>query len=334
MSGPTLVLAGTDHPDLLKLIDSLSTSVATQLDVRTGVLWTQVPDGLAFLQHLLGRLDVPANETHAAIRFAFAEPDAPVHQLVHRALMAPTLATLANTLEAWQLQADPPSYEVRYQPLVSLADRSVIGFESLIRARAEGEIIDAEELIARSTRGGWVGELDQLGRTMALRGLGPWLGQGLLFLNVMAPTGEFDTAAVTATIEAAVEAGLEPDQIVLEAVERNRYNDMAKAAAQIEEFRSLGVRIAVDDVGDGFSSLAVVSAFKPDIVKVSGALTAGLPGPEATAVIRAIVQLAHEIDSWVVAENIETEDQARQLTNLGVDWGQGLHLGKPAHQRL
>ena len=74
----------------------------------------------------------------------------------------------------------------------------------------------------------------------------------------------------------------------------------------------------------------MVSQFKPDVVKIAGHLVAALPTPEATAVISAIVTLAHDTGSWVVAENIETEAQARKLTSLGVDWGQGLHLGPPA----
>lgn len=116
---------------------------------------------------------------------------------------------------------------------------------------------------------------------------------------------------------------------MFEAVERNRYDSLDDAAQQIEQFRSHGIRIAVDDVGDGFSSLRTVVAFKPDIVKIAGTMAAELGTPEGKAVVRAIVQLAHETGAWVIAENIETLEQAQQAAALGVDWGQGHYFGAP-----
>lgn len=324
-----LVLVGSDDPALADRLDLIATQAATVLDIRTGVLWTEVPDGLAFLEDTLNEIQTERER----VRFAVANPISTPDELVRMALMAPTLDQLANAHERAVLAADPPTYEVRYQPVVRLKDRTTVGFESLMRAHAGGVRVGAEELLARAARGGWSNELDQLGRTLALRGLGPWLGQGLLFLNVMAPDGTFDTAAVRATIQAAAAAGIDPDQIVLEAVERNRYADLNEATAQIEELRGLGVRIAVDDVGDGFSSLRVVAAFKPDIIKIAGDLVAELPSTEAVAIITALVTLAHDSGSWVVAENIETEEQAAHLTRLGVDWGQGLHLGPPSSRQ-
>lgn len=329
-SAPTLVLVGSADPTLVKQLDELSTAAASTLDIRTGVLWTQVPDGRGFLDHLLDHITTKRRD----VRFAFAAPDATVDHLVRRSLLAPDLEGLANAAERADLSANPPTYEVRYQPVVNLADRSVIGFESLIRAQANGETVSATDLIDRADRGDWLNELDQLGRTMALRGVGPWLGAGLLFLNVMAPDGSFDLNATRATVEHALEIGIDADQLVFEAMERNHYVDLDHAAEQIDELRSLGVRIAVDDVGDGFASLRVVSAFKPDVVKIAGDLVKGLPTIEAESVITAIVQMAHQAGAWVVAENIETSDQAEHLIGLGVDWGQGHFLGAPASQAV
>ena len=325
---PVLVFAGSVDPALAKVIDRMTLASASSLDIRSDVLWTEVPDGLAYVKQLLET--VP--EGRHLVRVAFASPEATVDELARSSLMAANLDVLADSLERQLLSLNPPTYHVRYQPLVALADRSVVGFESLIRAEAAGQPIDAESLIARAVRGRWVAELDHLGRTMALQGIGPWLGQGLLFLNVMAPGGVFDIDAINQSIDQAIEIGLEPDQLVLEAVERNRYLDLAAAAAQVAELRERGVRIAVDDVGDGFSSLRVVSLFKPDVVKIAGHLVAALPSPEASAVVAAITTMAHDTGAWVVAENIETEEQARKLTSMGVDWGQGLHLGPPSQR--
>lgn len=323
---PCLVLLGSDDPSTARVLDRLSTVSADVLDLRSDVLWTEVSDGRAFLDSVIDNVA----ERRDSVRIAFAPVDASVDDLQRRALLAPTLNEMARRIEAAELQLNPPVFAIRYQPIRSLSTDDVIGFESLIRATAGARELDAEELIRRAGDGGWIPELDELGRSLALKGIGPWLGEGLLFLNMMAPDGRFDLEAVRATVQAATDAGLAPDQIVLEATERNRYTDLDIATEQINEIRELGVRIAVDDVGDGFSSLRVVAAFAPDVVKIAGPIIADLPSDAARAVIGAVVSMAHNADAWVVAENVETVEQADQLRTLGVDWGQGHFLGAPA----
>ncbi len=357
---PATVVIGATDSSLARTLERALAHHANAIDLRGDKVRFAVDSGLDFLQRLLDAVPV-AERRH--VRLAFAPDGATAEHLIRLAINAADLEDFANRLERARLLEHPPRYEVRYQPVIAMADRSIVGYESLIRATAGDTVIDAEDLIARALRGKWTAELDHLGRTLALRGLGPWLGEGLLFLNVMAPGGQFDESAVHATIDAAEAMGLDPDQLVLEAVERNRYNDLHRAAAQIESFRRRGVRIAVDDVGDGYAGLRVLSAFAPDIVKIAGhliadlapadhrngrGLTSILPGApntpakrsrlEATetsmaeAIVGTLVELAHKSGAWVVAENIETERQFQRLTGLNVDWGQGLFLGAPSHR--
>ncbi|MEL7158355.1 MAG: EAL domain-containing protein [Actinomycetota bacterium] len=323
---PTLILLGCNDPETVARLDRSLAAMAEAIDLRSEVLWVEVKDGRSFLSHLLSDLD---GVDQAAIRVAFAEPESSPQDLVHRALMAPNLDQVAEQLEQEELASDPLDYEIRYQPIVRLTNRSIVGFEALLRARLGDEIIGAEELIARATKGGWLPELDQLGRQLAIRGVGKWLGAGLLFLNIMAPDGTFDLSAARRTIRHAEDIGLEPDQLVFETAERNRYVDIDLAAAQLNKLRSAGVRLAIDDVGDGYSSLRVATSFKPDVLKLTGELIASLPSTEAMAIIRAVVDLAHRTGAWVVAEQVETEEQARVLRSLEVDWGQGNLFGPP-----
>lgn len=327
---PALMLVGTDDPALRAIVDRCSIDHAGAIDVRTDVAWVEVSDGRAFCRALLENVDDDA--ARAEIDVAWAPPDSTIDQLMHAALSSATLAGIAQEFELAALAADPPLYEVRYQPIIRLDDHTVVGFESLLRARQGATLLDAEALIARATRGGWLNEFDQLGRSLAIGGVGPWLGEGLLFLNVMAVDGGFDVPSIAELVGRAVDAGLDPDQLVLETSERNRYDDLDAAAAQIAELRELGVRIAVDDVGDGYSSLAVVAAFEPDIVKIAGPVINRLPERTATSVISAIVGMAHSSGSWVIGENIERRAQAEALRSAGVDWGQGNFLGVPETQ--
>lgn len=320
------MLVGSARTDLVKRLVRNLGAAAQAIDLRSDVLWVEVADGRAFLSRLLD--DVPAAQ-RPAVRVAFAGPASSPEELVREALMAPTLDMVADKLEQEELASEPLDYEIRYQPIVRLSNRSIVGFEALLRARLGPEIIGAEDLITRATKGGWLSELDQLGRQLAIRGVGPWLGAGLLFLNIMAPDGTFDLSAARRTIRHAEDIGLEPDQLVFETAERNRYVDLDLAAAQLTKLRGSGVRLAIDDVGDGYSSLKVATSFKPDVLKLSGDLIAALPSSEAVAIIKAVVDLAHRTGAWVVAESVETEEQARVLRTLEVDWGQGNLFGAP-----
>ncbi len=319
-----LVLLGSVDPVVVNHLDERLIAAAEAVDIRSGVVWIEVKDCLGFL-----RLLVEEMHGRPDVKVAVAPLDSSPQELVRTALMASTLDHIADLLEQEELAKAELDYQVRYQPIVRLNNRSVVGFEALIRARMGDERLSAEDLIARATKGGWLAELDQLGRQLAIRGVGPWLGAGLLFLNMRAPDGTFDLTAARRTIRHAEDIGLEPDQIVFETAERNRYSNIDLAAAQLTKLRNSGVRIAIDDVGDGYSSLRVATSFKPDVLKLSGDLIASLPSTEATAIIRAVVDLAHRTGAWVVAEGVETEAQAKVLRSLEVDWAQGLLFGAP-----
>ncbi len=322
---PTLFLLGSDSRPVITELNELIANDAKAIDVRSDVLWVEVADGRSMLRKLIehGPADL------SKVRIAFAPVATGLEDLASKALLAPTLDVVAEQLDRADLASEPLDYEIRFQPIVRLSNQSIVGFEALLRARLGSDVITADELIARATKGGWLDELDQLARQLAIRGIGPWLGAGLLFLNIMAPDGTFDLSAARRTIRHAEDIGLEPDQLVFEAAERNRYINIDLAAAQLSKLRNSGVRIAIDDVGDGYSSLRVATSFKPDVYKLAGELVTSLPGTETIAIVRAVVDLAHQTGAWVVAEHVETEEQADILRSLDVDWGQGNLFGAP-----
>lgn len=325
---PKLVLLHTSTPALRARIDDIATRLCDAIDLRSGVAWIDVPDARACLEALLTA--VVGAEERTSVRVAVAPPAATLDELMQAAMKAPTLTEFALAFERDDLRRNPPQYDVHYQPIVRLDTRTVIGFESLLRATILGEALETEDLIDRAEAGAWLPEFDQLGRNLAVRGVGEWLDDGLLFMNVMAPNGAFDLEAITTTVELAVDAGLAADQLVFEALERNQYTDVTAAAEQIEQMRAMGARIALDDVGEGHADLRLITEFRPDIIKLSGTLVRRLPEATAARVIQALVELAHDTQTWVVAENIETSEQAEALSALGVDWGQGHFLGQPA----
>ena len=322
----TLILLASRDESLGRELDIFSGGVANQLDLRSGAAWLHVDHPEAFVAKLAAHFPPSC---YSDIRIAFVDAKATVDRLVQSALIAPSLRQHLDAKADEAFRVNPPMFQTHYQPISRLGTGEVIGFEALLRARHGSALIDTEDVFRRAERGGWLGELDQLARVLAIKSLGGWLNGGLIFLNLAAPNGEFDLKAINATIDAAVSAGLEPDQLVLEAVEHNRYSDLEAASAQIQEVRERGVRVAIDDVGDGFASLRVLTSFKPDIVKISGNLTNDIRNPLVKEVVSTIVDLAHRTNAWVVAEGIEDPHQASILTSLGCDWGQGVLLGSP-----
>ena len=112
-------------------------------------------------------------------------------------------------------------------------------------------------------------------------------------------------------------------------VEAHAARDRGHLLAVLEHQRSLGWRVALDDVGVGWSSLALVSALRPDVVKLDKALVGRLDDGAAQAVVGALVELAHSLGAVVVAEGVEHEQRADQVRALGVDLGQGWLFGRP-----
>lgn len=100
---------------------------------------------------------------------------------------------------------------------------------------------------------------------------------------------------------------------------------------EIDRLRDLGAGIAVDDAGAGYSGLQQIIRLRPDVIKLDISLTHGVDKDLARwALASAIVQFAQDTNARVVADGIETEAEMRTLKNIGVELGQGHHLGRPA----
>jgi EAL domain-containing protein (putative c-di-GMP-specific phosphodiesterase class I) len=118
---------------------------------------------------------------------------------------------------------------------------------------------------------------------------------------------------------------------VVEITEHEQVDDYDALFGALARLRALGVRIAIDDAGAGYASLRHTLALDPDIVKVDIALTSAIDTDRAKrALTSALISFADEMDITIVAEGIETEASLRTLVDLGVRYGQGFHIARPA----
>ena len=288
--------------------------------------------GLDRLFHRLAR-ELTGAETEA-VRIATDPPDDAAALTVHL-LDAPTLAVeLARrgvTVEVGVLVE--AEFWSAYQPIVSLADRSVVAHEALLRGVVDGREVGGGDLFFVAERAGWLHRLDRIGRETALVGAEPWLGEDDLYVNFHPASIYRPQVCLASTQRVVEETGIAPSQLVVEVVESHAIADRGHLVSVLEHFRSLGWRVALDDVGAGWSSLSLLAAVRPEVVKLDKALVQELPDDGARTVLKAVTDLAHQLGAVVVAEGVETERLADEVTALGADLGQGWLFGRPQRPR-
>jgi EAL domain-containing protein (putative c-di-GMP-specific phosphodiesterase class I) len=125
-------------------------------------------------------------------------------------------------------------------------------------------------------------------------------------------------------------ARLPLERVLLELSEHDPVEDYDALTATLAPFRAGGLGLAIDDVGAGFSSLRHIVVTSPDVIKIDRSIVAGLDvDPVLTTLVQSLVAFGHGCDVRVVAEGVETADEAAALRALGVDYGQGWFYGRP-----
>ncbi|MBZ9749478.1 EAL domain-containing protein [Deinococcus sp. HMF7604] len=154
-----------------------------------------------------------------------------------------------------------------------------------------------------------------------------------LAMSVNVSPMQFEQPSFVQDVQAALEAaGLRPEALVLELTESLVMRDLALAQNHIQDLKALGVQIAIDDFGTGYSSLSVLQALPFDQLKIDRSFTSHLTtsaSQRVTALLTAMIQLAHSLEMTVTVEGVEDETQRRLLTGLGCDHVQGFLLARP-----
>lgn len=142
---------------------------------------------------------------------------------------------------------------------------------------------------------------------------------------------QFQESELLSQVEAVLAAtGVPPELLILELTETMVMDDLSSAREVMKKLSRLGVRLAIDDFGTGHSSLAYLKQFPVHEVKVDWAFIQGITESQVdSAIVRAIIDLAHAIGISAVAEGVEIEEQAAELNMLGCPVGQGFYFSRP-----
>jgi EAL domain-containing protein (putative c-di-GMP-specific phosphodiesterase class I) len=218
-----------------------------------------------------------------------------------------------------------------FQPIMRLGpDRTVLGFEALSRGPKGTGLERADDLFGSATEHQLLVELDRLCRRQALLSSGRIPTNAKIFVNTLPATIRDPQFRGRSLIEFLDKAQVAPDRIVIEITEKlviENYNLFREAMAY---FTDLGMSFAVDDVGSGYSGLESIARLKPTFLKIDIALIRDVHVSRVNrAICEAIIALGHGIGAAVIGEGIQAEEEAQALREMGVDWGQGFHLGRP-----
>jgi len=227
-------------------------------------------------------------------------------------------------------------FRLFYQPIISLATRRIAGFEALVRWQhpdrglilPEEFIRVAEETTIIVPLGWWiVRQACQQMREWQLQSDNP----GAMTISVNLSPKQFTQANLAEGVtKILAETGLPSSCLVLEITESTIMESTDCASAVLAELKQLGVQLAIDDFGTGYSSLSYVHRFPLNSLKIDRSFVSemGAQG-ERSEIVRAIVNLAHNLGLDVIAEGIETQSQLDHLTTLGCDYGQGYLFSMP-----
>jgi len=224
---------------------------------------------------------------------------------------------------------DEDALEVHYQPIVAAEDSRIVGVEALLRWNhpTRGNIPPMVFVpLAEQT-----GMMVRLGEYVLYRAFNDAKRWPDLFLAVnLSPIQVKDRALFTLVAAMLDETGLDPKRLVLEITEGVLIDDQEETRERLEEIRELGVRIALDDFGAGYSSLSYLQSFPFDKLKIDGSFVAHLGKSENTAfIVQAIVALGRALNLSVLAEGVETEEQRTLLRIAGCDEMQGYLFARP-----
>ena len=232
-------------------------------------------------------------------------------------------------LESALRRAIPAELVAHYQPVVAVDDAHVVGAEALARWQHPSRgLIPPAEFIAIAEQTGLIVPLGTWMLDQACRQGVLWDG---LRVSVNVSGRQVAEGSLVASVSRALEdSGLPPERLQLELTETVLMDDVDGHVAVMRDLKKLGLSLALDDFGKGYSSLSYLHRFPIDRIKIDRDFVRGLPNSRADqAIVSAVLSFARALDMEVVAEGVETQQHVDALRELGCEYAQGFFFHRP-----
>ena len=220
---------------------------------------------------------------------------------------------------------------VVFQPIFGFREGRIMGYEALVRGPADSLVCAPQDLFAAAQHAGLAVELNVICIQEVLRAFARRSLEGSLFLNVspqLIIQRGFEQQRAARFMR---QLGLEARNVVIELTEDYPTVDFRFVHEALMLYRSMGFRIAIDDLGEGFASLRLWSELRPEFVKADKHFVRGIAiDPVKLQFLRAIQHIAESSGSQVIAEGIEGAEDFRVAKDIGIACGQGYFIGRPS----
>jgi len=227
-------------------------------------------------------------------------------------------------------------FVLHYQPIVTLKEGRIIGVEALIRWMGpDGRLVSPAEFIPVAEQTGLIVPIDRWVMREACRQASAWAkdlpDDQPISMSVNVSVKQLNDAGLAEEVrETLEETGLDASRLTLEITESVLMQDAEATLAILRELKVLGIRLAIDDFGIGFSSLNYLRRLPVDVVKIDRSFVAGIASQSSEwTLARGIIRLVHELGLETVAEGVERADQRAHLRALGCRFAQGFFFARP-----
>lgn len=278
-------------------------------------------DADSLIRHADAAMYHAKEQGRATFQFFTEELNARVHQRL----------TMENHLRGALAREE---LTLHFQPVVNLDDGQVVGTEALLRWRSPAlGNVPPSQFIPVAEQSGLIVDIGYWVIDMACRQLSQWQAQGLQDLSVAVNVSAVQLwrgNLIAATEEALSRWKIEPSSLVVELTESVIMQDVETVRSVLSELKRLGVRLAIDDFGTGYSSLGYLKQFRIDLLKIDRSFVTDIPGDQDdSAIVAAVLSIAHDLRMQVIAEGIENRQQLEYLRARGCRSGQGFLFSPP-----
>jgi diguanylate cyclase (GGDEF)-like protein len=217
-----------------------------------------------------------------------------------------------------------------FQPILSLRDASVLGYEALCRGPKETVFESPSLLFDLALETDKIWELETLCRSKALNSIGLLSVDALLFLNVNPNIMHNPGFKQGFTKDYLDKVGIDPHRIVFEITEREAIKNISIFKSTINNYKMQDFKIAIDDAGAGYSGLNLISDINPHFIKLDMNLIRDVDKDMTKqSLLRSMVEFSNLTNTKLIAEGIETEEELETLVEIGINYGQGYYLQRP-----
>jgi diguanylate cyclase (GGDEF)-like protein/PAS domain S-box-containing protein len=323
-----------DNAAVLHCVGRIQTALAQPVDVNGSIVFTGCSIGVVIADADYRSAAELLRDADIAMYRAKESPK-PGYEMFDQTMYAQTKRRLQLENDL-RLSIERQDFQVHYQPIMSLQDQTVLGFEALVRwTHPVEQLILPGEFITIAEETGLIVPLGYWILAQACEQIRQWQRDyahlSPLKININMTGQQFREPGLLDLLDHLLaDIGLAPHHLRLELTESTLIQDTEAIVETLQQIRKRDIQISIDDFGTGYSSLSYLSRFPINNLKIDRSFVGRMHhDPDSFEIVRTITALAHTLRMDVTAEGIEHQDQIDQLTQLGCECGQGYFFAPP-----